>query len=307
MSDAAPRQGAGKGRPMRSAIVTASYRGDFERCRLLCESIDRRVTGFTRHLILVEAGDLALFQQLAGPKREIIDERQLLPRWLRPFPDPLSFGRRRIWLSAYGPPLRGWHVQQLRRLAIAATIEDELMLSVDSDVVFLREFDLGSLSSNGKVRFFRRKGAVATIDPAARDEHREWSRRAGELLGIAAPPWTDTAYITTLLAWRTDTVRDLRRRVETRMGKPWLAAIAASRSLSECTIYGRFVDECEDRPDRHASSDLELCQVYWNGAALGSRELTDFAAGLEPHQVAAGIQSFTGTDPDLIRRAAGLA
>nr|WP_206453053.1 DUF6492 family protein [Aurantimonas marina] len=292
---------------MRSAIVTASYRGDLERCRLLCESIDRRVTGFTRHLILVEAGDLALFRQLAGSQREIVDERELLPRWLRPFPDPLSFGRRRLWLSAYGPPLRGWHVQQLRRLAIAATIEEEVMLSVDSDVVFLREFDVGSLSSDGKVRFFRRKGAVATIDPVARDEHREWSRRAGDLLGIAAPPWTDTAYITTLLAWRTDTVHDLKRRIEARTDKSWLVALAASRRLSECTIYGRFVDECEDRPDRHAPSDLELCQVYWNGGALGSRELEDFATGLEPHQVAAGIQSFTGTGPDLIRRAAGLA
>src|SRR5690606_41504601 len=29
-----------------AALVTASYSADFERCRLLCESVDRFVTGF---------------------------------------------------------------------------------------------------------------------------------------------------------------------------------------------------------------------------------------------------------------------
>ena len=46
--------------------------------------------------------------------------------------------------------------------------------------------------------------------------------------------------------------------------------------------------------------------MYWNGAALDSEALADFSRGLAPHQVAAGIQSFTGTDPALIRRAVGL-
>ena len=47
-----------------AAIVTASYAPDFERCRLLCETIDRFVTGAPRHYILVEQRDVALFRQL---------------------------------------------------------------------------------------------------------------------------------------------------------------------------------------------------------------------------------------------------
>ena len=87
-------------RPMRTAIVTASYAPDLERCRLLCETIDAHVEGFTRHYILVEHADVPLFRSLETPTRVIVDERDLLPSWFRSFPDPLSLGRKRIWKAA---------------------------------------------------------------------------------------------------------------------------------------------------------------------------------------------------------------
>ena len=292
---------------MQTAIVTSSYRGDFERCRLLCESIDRRVTGHTRHLILVETRDVAMFRRLSGPRREIVDERDLLPGWLRPFPDPLFLGRKRFWLSPKGPPLRGWHVQQLRRIAMAAALDETVMVSVDSDVVFLRPFDVGWFHEGEKVRFYRRPGVLGGFEPGVRDEHRKWSRKAGSLLGIADPQETDTAYIATLIAWRSDTVRAMLARIENQTGHSWASALAGTRALSECTLYGRYVDEVEGRPERHLPSDANLCHMYWTGEAMGAEALTDFAADLAPHQVAAGIQSFTGTEPGLIRRAAGLA
>ena len=62
-----------------AAIVTASYAPDFERCRLLCETIDRHVTGVPRHYILVEQRDVALFRQLETGNRTVVDERDLLP------------------------------------------------------------------------------------------------------------------------------------------------------------------------------------------------------------------------------------
>ena len=79
-----------------AAVVTASYAPDFERCRLLCETMDRHVTGVARHYILVEHRDVALFRQLEGSRRTVVDERDLLPRWLRVFDDPLSLFRRRV-------------------------------------------------------------------------------------------------------------------------------------------------------------------------------------------------------------------
>lgn len=292
--------------PLPTALVTSSYRGDFERCRLLCESIDARVTGHTRHLILVEAADLALFRQLAGPRREIISERDLLPFWLRPFPDPLSRGRRRIWLSPKGPPLRGWHVQQLRRLAIAAAMPEAVMVSCDSDVVFVEPFDVAGFQRDGAVEFHRIPDALRTVLPELMKHHLAWSRRAGQILGIAAPDITDPGYIATVIAWRTDTVREMMARIEQIGGRPALTVLAASRFLSECTVYGRFVDEVENRPERHFRSERRLCRTYWAGAAMNCPDLANFVAAMAPEQVAIGIQSFTGTDIALIRRTAGL-
>lgn len=292
---------------MKAAIITASYRADFDRCRLLCESIDRRVTGHTRHLILVEERDVALFRALAGPAREIVSERDLLPFWPRPFPDPLTLGRRRVWLSPQGPPLRGWHVQQLRRIAAAASMPEEVVISCDSDLVFVRPFVASDLWAGGAVRFYRSPGALAHVIPERLDDHVRWSRRAGDVLGIEAPAETDVGYIATLIAWRSDSVRRMIERIEAVSGRSWIAALARSRALSECTLYGRFVDEVENRPDLHAATAEQLCHIYWSGAAMDAATLRDFAGALAPSQVAVGIQSFTGTDPALIRRAAGLA
>ncbi|MCE7026665.1 DUF6492 family protein [Jiella avicenniae] len=291
---------------MPTAIATASYRGDFERCRLLCESMDARVTGHTRHLILVEAADVPLFRQLAGPKREIVDERDLLPGWLRPFPDPTNFGRRRIWLSPFGWPLRGWHVQQLRRIALAASLDEEVMVSIDSDVVFLKDFDASVFSPAGKTLFFRRPDAILDVTPEHRDEHRAWSKKAGEFLGIEAPETTDTGYVATLIPWRSRAVKAMVERIEAVSGRSWQATLAGSRILSECTIYGRFVDEVEGLTGEYLPISESFCRMYWSGAPMDEESLTRFVADLGPGQVAAGIQSFTATDPGLIRRAAGL-
>ena len=86
-----------------------------------------------------------------------------------------------------------------------------------------------------------------------------------------------------------------------------MRSLAGSRALSECTIYGRFVDEVEGRPDRHVAVADELCAVYWDGPPMGAAELAAYLGALEPHQVAIGLQSFTGTDPALIRTAVGLS
>mgnify|MGYP003411811708 FL=1 len=71
----------------KTALITASFGPDFERCKLLCETIDRHVTGYSTHYILVESADVPLFKSLETPRRKVIDEKDLLPSWLRPWPD----------------------------------------------------------------------------------------------------------------------------------------------------------------------------------------------------------------------------
>lgn len=288
---------------MRTAIVTASFRGDFERCKLLCDSIDRRVSGHTQHYLLVEPQDVKLFSALAGPRRTIVDERDLLPLWLKVFPDPLTFGRRRIWLSPKGPPLRGWHVQQLRKLAMTATLEEDGVLLCDSDTVFVQDMDVASQWTGDAFAFYRKPGAIG--DGMA--EHRQWLRRAGELLGIEDVCLPNTDYVAQAVGWRTDTVRDMLAHIEGHTGRPWIEAVARRRAFSECLIYGRYVDEVEHRPQRHAPVETSICHSYWSGAVLDDQRLQRFVDEAKPWQPAIGVQSFIGTDVGLIRRVAGLA
>lgn len=281
-----------------TAVVTPSYAGDFERCRLLCETLDRHVTGFTHHYILVEHRDMALFRALQGPRRSIVDERALLPRWLRPFSDPTTLFRRRIWLSPWTRPLRGWHVQQLRRIAIAEQVSHEVLVFCDSDVVFVRPFDCGEFYRDGKVRLFRRDN---TMDGEVRYDHRLWSRNAGLALGIASPQVSPHDYISTLIAWRRETIRSMCGRIEEQNGRSWIEVLGSSRKFSECMIYGRYVDEVLAGADHFHGSE-EFCHVHWFGEALSDEEFLAFVASMAPEQAAVGVQSFLGVDPERIRR-----
>lgn len=277
--------------------MTASYAPDVERCRLLCETIDARVTGFTRHYILVEHSDVALFRQFESPNRVVVDERDLLPGWLRSFRDPTSRFKRRIWLSPRTMPLRGWHVQQLRRIGIAHHAPEDAFVYCDSDVAFVRPFDCGSFWREGALRLFRREDALTG---KADSEQHDWSAHAGGILGIASPAVSPHDYIATLIAWRRDSTLAMCRRIEEVTGRHWVAGIAARRMFSECMIYGRYAAEVAGL-DGHFLSSEELCRVYWTGPRMSEADMRHFLGNLAPHQVAVGMQSFIGTEVATIR------
>ncbi len=279
-----------------SALVTASYLPDLERCRLLCETIDKHVSGHSHHYLLVASNDVASFRALEGPRRTVVDERDLLPGWLRSFPDPLSRFRKRIWLSFRTMPLRGWHVQQLRRIAIAGHIGEDGLIFCDSDVAFLRPFDCATIWRDGNLRLFRRENGLSRPDL---DDQRLWAANAGKTLGLAAAPRHD--YIATVIAWRRDAAVAMCRHIEETTGKQWVAAIGSNRRFSECMLYGRYADEVL-QSEGHFHESNELCRVYWTGPALSDATFAEFLASMTPDQVAIGMQSFIGTDIGRIRR-----
>ncbi|MBJ6132912.1 hypothetical protein JAU75_08720 [Ochrobactrum sp. Q0168] len=283
---------------MKTALITASYHKDFERCKLLCETVDRHVSGFTNHYILVEPRDVALFRQLAGPRRVIIDERELLPSWLRVFPDPTSFGKRRIWLSTKTKPLRGWHVQQLRRIAVAQVLEEDSFLYMDSDTIFLRPFDCDSLWHGERLRLFVRPNALA--DPKW-TEHPFWSANAAKILGIPETKTSLNDYVGQLIAWRRDTMLSMCERIEQQTGRHWVAGIGMNRRFSECFIYGRYVEDVLNGAG-HFTDTHDLCRVMWFEPPPTEAEFRAFITEMEPYQVAICMQSFLGLSADDIRR-----
>jgi hypothetical protein len=283
---------------LKTALVTASYAPDFERCRLLCETIDRFITGYTKHYILVEHRDVALFKQLETQNRIVVSENDLLPRWIRPFPDPSNFGRRRIWLSPRTVPLRGWHVQQFRRIAIAKHADDDAFFYIDSDVTFLKPFDCASIWHGEDLRLFRRDGDLLRPVPG---DQRIWSENAGKLLRIVPLNPAGHDYIGTLIAWRRDSLLGMCDHIEKISGRHWVAAIGRERRFSECMIYGRYVDEVLMAQGHYHDGD-ELCRIHWFAPAPTDAELLTFVAEMAPHQVAIGIQSFIGDDTARIRK-----
>lgn len=280
-----------------AVIVTPSYAGDLERCRLLCDTMDERVTGYGTHYILVEPRDVALFSSFRSSRREVVDERELLPPWLHAVSDPLSLFRRRIWLSLRTQPMRGWHVQQLRRIALATHVQADALVYCDSDVAFVRNFDCASLWRDGAVRLLRRDDALLGRPGK---EHRRWSVNAARLLGLPPTP-SPHDYIGTVIVWRRETVIAMIERIEAVAGRHWVEAMGAERRFSECTIYGRFVDEVLGGAG-HFAEAAELCRVVWTAPSLDVGEMRKIVAEMDPAQVAIGVQSFIGADIGDLRR-----
>ncbi|WP_299866138.1 DUF6492 family protein [uncultured Hoeflea sp.] len=286
---------------MTTAVMTASYVGDFDRCALLCESLDRFMQGQWHHYLLVEPRDVAIFKPLEGQRRTVISEADLFPRWLRSFPDPTAFGRRRLWLSPFSVPLRGWHAQQIRRLALARHIDAEMLLSIDSDVVMVRAFDPSSMWSDGRMQMYRIDAGISET----MSEHHAWLAHAGQLLGLPATVTPAHDYINTFIGWRVDTARALLDHIEATTGRNWVRAVVSSRAISECTIYGRFADEILEGAG-HAPSGKSLCHMLWFRHTYPEtlEGLEQFIHAIEPDQVAVGVQSFVQHPIAEIRRLA---
>jgi len=304
-----------------TSLITPSYAGDFERCRLLCESMDHFVSDGSHHYILVAAEDVTLFAPLAGPRRTVVDERDLLPDWLNflrvpgwmASVAPTQALDRPIWWSGRTWPMRGWHVQQLRRMAIAQHISSDGLLYCDSDMVFVRPFETARLwkeagteqRSDAALRLYCNPKGIHDGLPDGGRLHMDWTRSAARLTGLEPHSFPADDFINNMVSWRCDHVLALLKRIEEVSGRHWVAAIGRNRSFSECQIYGAWAQHLETTEhgrETHWSADFGLCDTYWSGAALDREGLQARLAALDAHQVALGIQSFTGTDPSLLRR-----
>jgi hypothetical protein len=281
-----------------TAIITASFAPDFERCKLLCETIDRHVTGFSKHYILVEHSDVNLFKKLEGPKRVVVDENDLFPKWIRAYPDPFYLFKRRIWLSLRTLPLRGWHAQQLRRISIAEHVDEDALFYCDSDVAFMRDFDCATLWQGDDLRLFRRENELLGNLPG---DQQLWADNASFLLGIPKDDVLPHGYVGTLIAWKRELVVGMCRHIEKLHNMHWLEAMGKHRRFSECTIYGHYADDIMG-VNGHFIDNNDYCKVFWFAPAPTESEFRKFIREMTPGQVAIGMQSFIGADIGYVRR-----
>lgn len=202
-----------------------------------------------------------MFRQLSGPRTHIVDAREML--------DP-SFhklwGRNGWWINARTPPVRGWITQQLRKLSMPRIVDHDILLNIDSDVVFIRPFTLDHLFEQARLALFEvdyRNGEIMA-----------WAATAARLLGLPPPTETNN-YVGMLIPWWRHHVTALTDAIEREQGRPWQQALARQKSFSEYAIYGAFVRRGQGLDAAgHFSDSRMLVQTSWH-------KDTGTAAGLE--------------------------
>jgi hypothetical protein len=277
------------------AVITPSFGPDFELCVDLNKSVLRNSPDTIHHHIIVPKSDLNLFGQLAGPRTHIRCEADFLPRsFVR-----LPFSAFTINLSRPLPPVRGWILQQVIKLAAAAASNDDVVVLVDSDVEFIRPFDAKTFVQDGVVRLYRMPGEIDARLP----RHVIWHHVARKLLGLpqAQPPFAD--YISSLLAWDPNIVRRMLAHIAATTGRPWAYAIGSQLDFSEWTLYGVFVDEAMGPPANSFASDDPLCLAHWGTVALTHESAAEFMRRLRPTDIAAMISAKSLTPLDVKRAA----
>jgi hypothetical protein len=248
--------------PSPLAMISCSYAPDRDRCRRLCQSVDRWVDPAIRHYLVVPARDRQLFQALAGSRREIVSVEDILPGTYRQLPFI-----QRWWLSPGGQPVRGWILQQITKLCADRITQAEYLLFADSDLLFLRPFDATAVLDDDHLRLHRIPGAANS------GRHLRWHHRAADLLNVERR-YFGADYIGQLITWRRSRLTGLKRHIERSQGRAWDRCIARSWEFSEYILYGAYVDAVlgEASSGHYATAD-DLCHCCWfrdEAEALGS-------------------------------------
>lgn len=277
----------------RWAVITPSYSLDFERCQLLCRSMDVFLQGPWHHYIIVDPVDVKQFSPLAGPQRSIINKADILPGGMR-YLGKVPFMRLgRLWWSPRHGPVFGWQMQQFVKILMASHVQENAMAVLDSDIFFLRPFHISKLLRGGKVRFGTIEGQVNPKDKMV--------NASIDLLGVNRADIRRVVLSDPIATWHRPTVIAMQNHLTALHGKPWHEAIGSRLMFSENQLYAFFVNYIQKDMTNLYADDTVYCKVLWNKRDVVGTDLAKFCADLSPPQVAVCIQSLIGLNMDLIR------
>jgi Family of unknown function (DUF6492) len=279
------------------AVITPSYRGDFERCQLLCESMDAFVTGPWHHYIIVDRIDFELFKPMQGARRTVLVVEDILPPWLQQIKFLRFFIKRSVYFNAPFGFNGGWQIQQLVKLAMAFHLREIGLLYCDSDVFFLKPFDVSTLVTQGKFRFFR---SDEIIEKRVRD-YSTFLVASSKQLGLGKNPFPGRVYVENLVPWHAQTARNMCTYIAKISGRDWRKEIGSRWVLSEYTLYGLFVERIMKDKSIFFETGQKLCRTAWTKDNLVEVNLDQICDGLSESEVAVGFQSFLGVNVSDLR------
>lgn len=266
---------------MKLTIVTPSYRGDLDRCELLCRSVDRFASAGMDHVVVVDRRDLARFRHLGGARREIVAVEEILPRWIRRAPFARGW-----WLSLKTPPIRNWILQQIVKLSVGEAIEADGYVFIDSDVALVRSLAPDTFVRDGRLSLFRVPGRYEVAD--------RWHRTSARLLDLPETDFFGSNYVGNLITWRRDNLRRLHTHIESVTGMSWVRAVAQQLHFSEYTLYGIFVEHILEAESGHFPDDRNLCDAIWHGPWGTPGDIERLFLALGSESVAVMISSKIG-------------
>ena len=277
---------------------------DLERAQILFRTLETFFEPLGTCHVVVPDDDVALVGARV-PESEryvVVAESELVPEisWFR------STARIRGRLRIVGPPMHGWFVQQLVKLAAAERVATSFYLTLDADVLCVRPTRYEDLVADGRA-------LVQTSPP----NHPEWNDDAERVLGL---PRSGRQYAVTPAVLSRQAVaalaRHLGERVHPRARElaSWLprgraGQIAASwrsylmRKLpwTEYALYGTFVEATGLLERLHVLAGEDA--IYGNAVWMESQfEDWDAAAifGADAAPAFSIVQSATRIPPERV-------
>jgi hypothetical protein len=273
------------------ALVSPSFRTDFDCCAMLVESVERWVSPGLRHYLIVDHRDVPLFRPLESRRTEVLVVEDIVPWWIRRVP-----GVRRLWFSFRSLPIRNWILQQIVKLSVANVVPAEVLFFVDSDVFFCAPFDPQACTRDGRPPLFVQTGQRGLIP-----DNDKWHSVAARLLGLQPESSYDTNFIGNVICWRRDNVLKLHDRLEQVAGTSWQLAVASHLAFSEYILYGMFVTRgLGDSGQWHDEVERTLC--YWERKPLDEAGLIALKEKRREHHHSVMISAKSRTPVPLIRR-----
>jgi len=287
---------------MSMVVVTPSHAPDLASFRRLHASVLRWSDPSVRHIVAVPEIDVPLFQAGSDQRLDVVGYRGLLPREfiettrlarLPGLPRGYRIGAvnfRRPW-----PPIRGWMLQQVVKLALVSGLDDDVALLIDSDVLTIAPLDQMVFRRGDAVRLYRLPLGVDEGMP----RHRRWLAGSARLLGQDAAEADSPDYIAPFNSWSPMVVRAALERVSEVSGTPWGRTVGSSLDFSEFMLIGSFASSKND--GRTFTSARSLCHSHWDPRPLTLAAARAFVENLALGDLAIHIQSNSATPEDVLR------
>ena len=219
------------------AVVTQSYRNDFNECRLLCESMDWFAPELD-HFIFVNDEDAKMFACMNYGRHKVYKKSTVMPWYFVRV--PFTVLGHHFHVSPFTIPVREWIVQQVCKLGVFDVIgaEYDAVFNIDSETVFMKPFDEGKWIRGGKYIMYR---TINVNEPS----HDDYCRAAEKLLkpGVPISEFGKYNYMNTPVCFvRENTELLLKRIKENSALHSWKLALCNTYRFSEYYTYGIFTD-----------------------------------------------------------------